>query len=487
MAGFIERAWNAVVGAVPKHPDAKGSRYDFLENSYLGYGTSRDKLAFGTFGVNATLTERELQALYYHDDVGARIVNQRPAEMLRRGYRLCSKKTPDRATTLQKQGEALGVDGHVLRGMQWGRWQGGAVTIMGALDGSDNLASPLNEKAVREVKYLSTVDRRLVSVDKWQDVPFKPGYGEPEVYTVGSLTSGVSRVHVSRLVRFDGVKETDPITRRSLGGWTHSALQRPYEVVRAFATSFKSVEHLISDASQGVWKIQGLLDLLTSNREELLTRLQFSDMTRSAGRAIMLDSEGESFERQPTSFTGVREVIELFMMRLASASNTPVTILMGRSPAGMNATGDSDFRAWYGDIATEQVNELKPVLLRAYRLIGGPDVPDDLDVEFAPLWEPTEQEKATTAKTIAETDKIYFDMGAALAGQVAIARFGSGEGKIEIDEDAIRAELDHELELMKDPAKKAEQQALVQQAMDPAGDEGEGEGDAEEKAGGEQG
>ncbi len=436
-----------------------------FENEFLGYGTSRDKLTFGTFSIACELTQTELYSLYYQDDIGATIVNRRPAEMMRRGYRLCSKKNPDGATELQRKGEALGLDTKMLRGMQWGRWQGGALVIMGALDGAEDLALPLNEKAVREVRYLNTVDKRNASVVEWQDDPSKPEYGEASVYSVGQLSSGVSRVHASRVIRFDGIEETDPVTRRKLGGWTYSALQRPYEVVRAFTTAFKGVEHLISDASQGVWKIQGLIDLLASNKDELMTRLAFADMTRSAGRAIMLDAEGEEFSREPTSFAGVDKVIEIFMMRLSAASgNIPVTLLMGRSPAGQNATGDSDFRGWYGELATEQRNQLAPHLLRAHRIIGGPETPDDLEIEFNPLWEPTAKEKAETEKVVADTDKVYVDMGAVLPGQVAKARFGSGEGKIEIDEVAIDAELTHEIDLMKNPEKKAEQAALVAQA-----------------------
>jgi uncharacterized protein len=453
---------------LPQHPDAKrGGRYDFFENAFLGYGTARDKLMSGTFTIGLPLTDHELHALYYHDDVGARIVNDKPKEMLRRGYKLVSKTNTTAAETLQKRGELLQLDEHVLRGMQWGAWQGGALTVLGALDGSDDLALPLNEKAVREVQYLNTVDKRTVTVFAWQNDPRKPGFNESDIYAVGTTAGGaITKVHSSRVLRYDGVEETDPILRRQLGGWTYSKLQRPYEVVRSFATAFKSVEHLISDASQGVWKIQGLLDLITSNRDELLTRMQFSDMTRSAGRAVMVDAEAEEFVRVATSFAGLDAVIDRLMMRLAAAAEQPVTLLMGRSPAGMNATGDSDFRAWYANLATEQKTKLKPILLRAYRVISGGAAPEDLDIEFCPLWEPTDTEKAQVEKAQADTDKIYFDMGLP-AESIFIARFGSGEGKIEIDEPAMRIALKHEIELMKDPEKRAQQEQLTAEAAAP--------------------
>ncbi len=460
-----------------RHPDAKRPRLDGFENEFLGFGTSRDKLAFGMFTMGCRLSDAELHALYYSDDVAAKAINKRPAEMLRRGYKLVSQSNPDKATDLYELGEtpALQVSKKILRAMQWGRLWGGALIVVGANDSPD-LTKPLDVGRVRDVKFLNVVDRRYASVLTYQENPTLPNLGEPEVYLIGNSGTTATppqSVHASRVVRFVGVDETDPVTSRQLNGWTYSALQRPYDIVRSFAMQFKAVEHLISDASQGVWKISNLLDLLTSDRAALMTRLAFSDMTRSTGRAIMLDAEAESFERVQTSFTGIGDVLDRTMMRLAAAFDYPVTLLMGRSPAGQNATGDSDFRAWYDTLASEQETYLKPALLQVYRAIGGANCPDDLDVEFCPLWEPTSKEKAEEAKIVADTDKIYFDMGAVMAGQVAIARFGSGNGKIEIDEAAAKKDIANEIELMLNPP--APPPGEDPNAAPPAGDDDEDE------------
>ncbi len=462
--GLFTRAGRAIASVLPRHPDA-ARRYDGLENSFMGYGTARDKTTFGAFTMTSKLSDSELYALYYTDDVSAKIVNKKPAEMLRRGYKLTSKKNPQGAEKLQKLGEGptLAVKEKILRGFQWGRLWGGAIAVKGCND-SEDLSLPVARERVTDMKFLNVVDKRFANVLSWQDNPSLPRFGEAEFYTFSSMSGGAGpgpavlpsmKVHASRVVRFVGVEETDQITVRRLGGWTFSTLQRPYDVVRSFATTFKSIEHLISDASQGVWKIQNLIELLGSNREELLTRLAFSDMTRSAGRAIMLDADNESFERVATSFAGIKDVVDATIQRLAAASDLPVTLLVGRSPAGMNATGDADFRAWYDILATEQNDTLKPIILDIYGDLCGGQI-DDLDVEFPALWTPTAQEKAATDLSVAQADQIYFNMGAVLAEQVAIARFGSGNGKIEIDEDAVNASLDQEIELMlRTPEEKA--------------------------------
>lgn len=461
------RAW---VGEKLVHPDARRSKYDTLENQFLGFGTGRDKLHHGHFTMHAKLSDQELYALYYTDHVSAKIVNKGPEEMLRRGYKLTSKKNPKGAEALQKIGESetLQVSKKILRGLQWGALWGGAVGVMGANDSTD-LSLPLNPGGVREVRYLNVIDRRYVTVTKYQEDPTLPRFGEPEIYGVGGVIGvPIMYVHASRIIRFVGVPETDPITLRQLNGWTYSKLQRPYDVIRSFAMQFKALEHLMSDASQGVWKIQSLLEMLGSNRDELMTRMVFADMTRSAGRALMLDAETEDFERIATSFAGLKDVLETTMMQVSAAADLPVTLLMGRSPAGQNATGDSDFRAWYDVLGTDQINEVKPAMLQVYNVISRGEI-DDLDIEFPPLWQPTEQEKATTYLATAQGDQIYSTViGAVQAEQIAIARFGSGNGKIKIDEDALNISLSHEIELMKmDPQEKAEHQAEIMKTTQP--------------------
>lgn len=435
-------------------------RTDMLVNPFLGYGTARDKVAQGVFYASVPLSFGELHAMYYGTDVAAEIVDARPREMFRRGYKVCLKADEKRASEIQKKAEALELDKKVLEAIIAGRLWGGSLLVLGAADTSTDLMQPLDESRVRELRYLNVVDRRFAHVNTWQTDPTKPGYGEPESWTISGQDAPPVAVHKSRVIRFVGV-DPDQVTRRQFGGWGYSVLQRPYDTVRQFETAFSSAGALLSDASQAVWKIKDLLELIATNREGLQERLALADMSRSAGRGIMVDAESEDFTRVATSFAGVPDTIDRFMMRLAAAAKMPVTLLMGRSPAGQNATGDSDFRAWYDSIASDQHKDLKPVLLRLYRLLGaGKAAPvegdaesdDELEIEFAPLWEPSDAEKRANEKTQAETDKIYFDMGALHPEEITLARFGSGNGKIDIDEEAVRKSLEQERALGAMPA-----------------------------------
>ena len=58
--------------------------------------------------------------------------------------------------------------------------------------------------------------------------------------------------------------------------------------------------------------------------------------------SIQILGENDSFETHQYTFGGIADTYDRFMMDVAGAAETPVTKLFGRSPAGMNATGESD-------------------------------------------------------------------------------------------------------------------------------------------------
>jgi phage-related protein (TIGR01555 family) len=185
--------------------------------------------------------------------------------------------------------------------------------------------------------------------------------------------------------------------------------------------------------------------------------MRMVDMTRSSSRSVLLDADGEDFSRAATSFAGIPDMLDRFMMLLSAATGIPVSILMGRAPQGMNATGDADVRMFYDKISAVQDNEITPVLEQIFGLLGL-DVPEDLEVEWHPLWEPSDKEKADTElveqqteKAKADTYAVYVTMGAVFPEQVAIAEFGSGEGVIEIDEAMLEKSLDNTVELAMNP------------------------------------
>jgi phage-related protein (TIGR01555 family) len=106
----------------------------------------------------------------------------------------------------------------------------------------------------------------------------------------------------------------------------------------------------------------------------------------------------------------------------------PLTRLMGVSPGGLTATGESDLSWWYGQVDVYRELELKPKIMAFLRVLARSlgIVLDGLDVTFPPLWSMSDKEQAELRKIVADTDAVYISQGVLLPEEVALSRFGSG-------------------------------------------------------------
>lgn len=426
-------------------------------NAALGYGTAYDKVSAGIFYPSYRLTDMQLSALYYGDPIAATMVDYIPDETFRRGYELKSETNQAAANALIKRGQDLKVDKCVQDAMRWGRLFGGALVHMGVNDGAGSLAKPLRPEASKEIQFLQVVDKRYASVVGFEQDPLRPDIGDAETYRLTPLLGGLYDVHASRVLRFEGVP-VDSAMYRQLAGWTFSVLQRPYDRMRQFAMAYDSAGALLSDANQGVFKMKGLWhQIVEGGKDALQKRMAMVDYTRSSMKSVLIDADGEDFNRVVTSFAGIPDLLDRFMMLLSASTGIPVTILMGRSAAGMNSTGDSDFRAFYDRVAAFQTRVLTPMLLEIYGMVG--EVPSDLCLEWLPLWEPSEKEQADTklveaqaAKTEAEEYQVWITAQVLMPEEVALAEFSDAtDGEIEIDVKARQQSLEQETELALNP------------------------------------
>jgi hypothetical protein len=264
-------------------------------------------------------------------------------------------------------------------------------------------------------------------------------------------------IHESRLVLFPGALTARSVTQGT-DDWDNSILQRAHDRLRQSASSWQSAAHLMTDASQAVLKIQHLVDLIAAGGEaQLRARMEIMDMARSVCRAVLVDAEREEFTRVATSFTGLPEMLDRFMMRDAAAAEMPVTLLYGRSPAGLNATGESDTRGWYDVVEDAQNDVLRPRLERVLRVFmlakSGPThgkEPENWKLEFHPLWQPTAKEAAETRKVNADTIATLVTAQVMLPEEGALDLAQSGDFST-IDVEARTQALEVENELAADP------------------------------------
>lgn len=414
-------------------------RLDGWENEITGQGTSRDKTTFNAFNPGRVLAEDELSALYHGNDVAQRMVDIVPDEMLREGFDI-QLGDPAIDQRMADKLEALQLDDKIANGIRWGRLFGGGGLLLGCDDGR-SAATPLMPERAKSLSYVYEFDRRYLWPLSWYNDPGNPKLGQPETYMVTSPSAYASQpvaiVHESRLVLFGG-SPTGLLERQMNFGWDLSVLQRVTEVLGDFGMAWRAVALLLADGNQAVFKMAGLADAIASGSSEaLLARYREMDRARSIVRATVIDAgesiEGggganpEEFERHVFPMTGIPDTLQMLMLRLASTVRIPVTILMGQSPAGMNATGESDFRWFYDQIKSDQKRKLTPRIRRLARVIlatkefAGAKV-ETITVKYPVLWSETPLDAAQTQQAKATTDKLRIDSGELLPEEVALQR-----------------------------------------------------------------
>jgi phage-related protein (TIGR01555 family) len=417
----------AVVDEVAKKVDRDEVRWDAFQNPFTGVGTSRDSRNSTKYALSRRIPDGELAAVYDSNGIARRVVDLAANDMTRNWFEV----TGDEDDMVLQKLEELSGQRRVCDGVRYGRLFGGAIVLMGIQDGKD-LTEPVNEDTIQDVTSLTVYDKReLVVQDSYlQKDLSKPNFGEPEWYDIIPLLGGPTvQVHASRVLRFDGnhVAREEYIRNQY---WHDSILQSAYEHLRQLGAVFDSAELIVQDFVVTVFKLKGLMTQLrsTEGRTELKHRADSMDKSRHVQNSIFIDSEDDLI-KHAASVAGLQDLLDRFMMGLSSSTYYPVTLLMGRSPSGMDATGESDIQFYYDHIKSEQRNELKPPLetLVKYIFLANGKEPEKWSIKFKPLFDPTPDQVAELYKRTAEGDQIYINARVADEFEIEQHRFGGQE------------------------------------------------------------
>lgn len=427
-----------------------------MVNTITGVGlTGRDK-RLASVPILENYDPATAETLWRSSDLASRIVEVWPYEMLREGFELVVAAEGDRdiAETVQAMWEDLQGTVVFQQALNWERALGGSGILMGT---GEPLEKPL--VLANQVTHLTVFEGKTeLNVYSWYDDPTLPNYGEPEFVDVTPVTgpgrvrdrksqysgAGTLRVHASHMILFPGVRTSRRVMLQQQG-FGDSIFNRIGAVLRDHNASWDTTSVLMQDFSQAVFKMQALAELFAQGESRAIReRIETLDYGRSVLRAILIDAD-ESFERTSTPVTGLPELLDRFMTRLAAAADMPLTLLMGQSPAGLNATGASDIRFFYDRVAARQRTYLQPKIEQLIRVLlqvpTGPtsgDEPEKWSIKFRPLWQQTEKEVAESRNIQANTDVAYLNSGVLSPDEVARSRFGgagySYETMVDFDE-----------------------------------------------------
>lgn len=422
-------------------------RADDWLNTMTGQGDpNRDKTTYTRFAGGSRLHDTTADNLYHTNGTAGLICDALPELAMKNGFEI-RIKTDDKTAQEKKNSEnviqavleKLGTEELYTESGVWANAFGAGGILIGAVDGSERASEAINLNGLKRIEYLRVIDRRYMFPLTYYGQEDGPKYGKAKTYMVTENVIGqgvgqeATEVHESRLIIFDGPR-TSKTQQANNGGWNMSLLDRIYSVLRMYGVSWQTLDHMLTDGTQGVFRMKGLIDALAAEEEDTISkRLRMMDMGRSIVRGLILDADDESFESVQQNWSGIKEPMELMMYQLSSVCRIPQTILFGRSPAGMNATGDSDLEIWYSQGKQYQRKCLRPRLEYLAMLAVQCDEyglnldPKSISVHFQPLNQMSQTDEANLKKTTAETDVLYIDRGVVTADEVATSRFGGAE------------------------------------------------------------
>lgn len=411
--------------------DNRPARRDGWANLATGLGTSRDKRTYNAIYRELDILDEECESLFDSNDLCRKVIEKLPSEALRHGVTL-NGVDPDDSQRILSVAERLGVMDKVLEARCWGRLFGGGAILLG-VQGGGNPLEPLDDERVTGLSFLEVLDKRDLVPERWYMDPAQSNFGRVELWRINPAASvGMQLntvVHESWLVMFGGARTTrrEKIRR---AGWDMSILQSARTALADADGNWASVCHLMTDLSQAVFKLRGLVDLIAAKEEDAVkTRLELIETGRAVCRAVLLDADnGEEFERKATPLDKVPELIDRTWQRVAAAFDMPVTELIGISSAGFQASGENDMRKWYNSVAVER-RYLKPMLERLLRFIARGEGVDatDLCVEFPSLYQPSAKETSEARLNDAKADEIRIRTRMLTPMEITQSRWGRGE------------------------------------------------------------
>ena len=366
-----------------------------------------------------------LNALYRESWIVRRIIDVIPADMLKNWITITSGLDPDVEKRLSLTLRRTQLIDKLKRGMQWGRLYGGALGVMLVKHQGYDLSQALQLDWIMPGDFAG-----LLIFDRWNGVNpsseliediSDPDYGYPKYYTVTDTAGGGSvKIHHSRVIRFTG--NTLPFWEEIAEmQWGASVVESIFDELRKRDNVSWNIAQLTFMANIRVLKMQDLGQLLAAtdneSQAELLRTLEAQNMLlNNMGMQVMDAADG--LETHQYTFGGLADCYQQFIMDISGAAEIPVTRLFGRSPSGLNATGESDLQNYYDMIAEKQESYLRPILnkvLPPFIISTLGSLPDDFDFEFDPVAEPSDKERADLAKC--GTDNVVAAYNAGLISQ----------------------------------------------------------------------
>jgi phage-related protein (TIGR01555 family) len=361
-----------------------------------------------------------LNSLYRSNGIVRRVVDTIPEDATSNWITVQSQIDPEDLRKVEALWSTRRIKQQILKGLIWGRLYGGALGIIMIEGHEDELHTALDFDDIMPGTF-----KGLYVVDRWSgcypnsdivedinDLEF----GLPNSYDVEFEGGERITVHHTRAIRFVG-RDLPYWEKLAEVHWGASEVEITFDSLKMFDNTLYNIASLIFNANLKVLQMEDLGQLLAvgdeQSQREIYNTVQ-AQATLQSSQGMMLLSKDDNFSTYSYSFAGVSDTAELFMMKLSADSKIPQTKLFGTSPAGMNATGESDMQNYYEVIQQYQESYVSPVIDKLLPIMFMSElgaIPDDYDYVYRPVREPDDTEIADLVKNKGDIINQLFTSG----------------------------------------------------------------------------
>ena len=359
-----------------------------------------------------------LTSLYRTSWIVQRVCNAIPEDALSDLSVEIPEATTDEIYQIKEEIRSTHLRESLLEGLRWGRLYGGAAAIIMVSGQEEDLSLPLDRNNILPGSF-----RGLYIVDRWSgiypglqlvDNDRDPDFGLPEYYEVRDESGGGTyRVHHSRVIRFCGTKMPywEQVAEQY---WGTSVIETIYDELIKHDNVAHNIANLTFKANLNVLKVENLDQMFatssTVHQRRMYSMLSaISTIENSFG--IRLLNSTDDLQQLQYSFSGLPEVMDASMMDMAGATGIPVTRLFGRSPAGMNSTGESDERMYRQALEQERAVHITPALEKLISIVCRSAIgrfPKGAKFKYPSLLEIPQQEKASIIdQTLGPMERLF--------------------------------------------------------------------------------
>ena len=396
-----------------RRKNRRGARDGYV-NLPARLGGASTLLGAGTYERSFPFNPALLTSLYRESWIAKRIIDMPGEDMTRGWYTLPLEER--RLEELRALEARHGIRREITDAIRWARLYGGAVALM-VIDGHEGfLAEPLDPDTVMPGSFCGLLVRDRLGVTpspELEDDLNDPDFGYPMYYDLQAEAGAPGdraflRVHHSRVLRFTG-RDLPRAEEAAEQYWGASELEHIWEELQKRNATSANIAQLVFQANITTLRMGDFGEILAmgtdQQRRRVLEALEQENALRTSF-GLQLLSAGDTMENHPYSFAGLSQVYEAFMLDMAGAAGIPATRLFGRSPQGMNATGESDLKNYYELITAMQERHLRPALekllpVMAVSLWG--EMPEAPEISFPSLMPVSPPEEAEVQAKQAET------------------------------------------------------------------------------------